>query len=102
MRRDRDGVGESLVVAAALALAGFASMTLAWRGTADKVKVPDQLPYLLSGALGGLALIGVAAVLATIQQRRWVEAHRQARFEAVVAAAADLLAVVRPETEEPS
>jgi hypothetical protein len=48
------------VAAIGLALAGLAALAIGWFGVSDKVEVWEQIPYLISGGLGGAALIGFA------------------------------------------
>ena len=57
----RDPIMASALVAGALVVAGFAAMVLAWRGAAATLDVPVQVPYLVSGGIGGLALLIAAA-----------------------------------------
>ena len=48
------------VAAIALAIAGLGALAIGWFGVSDKVEVWEQIPYLLSGGLGGAVLIGFA------------------------------------------
>lgn len=57
-----------------LVLAGVGAVFLAWNGAASHDHVPAQLPYLVSGGLGGLILTGAGLVLL-----RNFEARRDAR-----------------------
>lgn len=95
MRRFSDALVSSVIALGALGAAGLVVLVLAWRGVAADVAVADQVPFLVSGAIGGLSLIGFALGVLTIQHRRSVEAQRRATFDAVVTAAAELLATVR-------
>jgi len=85
----------SLVVLAGGVVAGFVAMVLGWRGVAGRTAVAEQLPYLLSGAFGGVALVGVAVGLLVIQTRRRAEALRRADLRRVQRAVMALTAVVR-------
>ena len=49
--------------AAILALAGFIVLLLGWAGVSRSTLATQQLPYLASGGLIGLFLLGVAATL---------------------------------------
>jgi hypothetical protein len=51
------------VVAAALAVAGFAALTIGWIGVANKVEVWEQMPYLISGGFGGAMLLGLGVAV---------------------------------------
>ena len=85
----------SVIVLAVLALGGLAAVAVGWRGAAAESDVSVQLPYIVSGAIGGLALLGFGLGLLLIQARRRQEARRRADVQRVVRAAADVLAAVR-------
>lgn len=91
----RDPFVVSTAVLCALIVAGLFGVAVAWRGAAASLVVAFQLPFIVSGALGGLALVGFAAGLLLIQVRRRAEARHRADFDRVVRAAADVLAVAR-------
>jgi hypothetical protein len=44
-------------------VAGLLVLTLGWVGASGTRKVPDQIPYIISGAVFGLFLLGVGATL---------------------------------------
>ncbi|HWB36166.1 MAG TPA: hypothetical protein VHA75_09090, partial [Rugosimonospora sp.] len=50
-------------LAVAAALAGVIGLIVSWAGISDEVFAARQLPYLLSGGIGGLFLLGVGATL---------------------------------------
>jgi hypothetical protein len=54
------GLSSLQVAALALAVAGVVALAIGWFGVSDKVEVWEQIPYLLSGGLGGAVLIGFA------------------------------------------
>jgi hypothetical protein len=85
----------SMVVLAALVVAGFVAIGIGWRGVADSLIVAVQLPYAISGVFGGIAVIGFAAGLISVQLGRRRAAEERAEFGRVVSSAADLLAAVR-------
>ena len=91
----RDPFVASLMVLGVLVLTAFVGLGVAWKGAAATLVVALQLPYIVSGALGGLALLGFALGLVLIQARRREEAVRRAEFDRVVRAAADVLAAAR-------
>lgn len=68
----------SSVLASALALAGFASLYLGWRGTAASLAVGLQLAYLVSGGLAGFALLATGVGLLLIQFSRHLAAKERA------------------------
>jgi hypothetical protein len=49
--------------AGAAFLAGLAALGLGWLGISDSLYVVEQLPYLISGGLVGLFLLGFGAVM---------------------------------------
>jgi hypothetical protein len=51
------------VGAAVLAVAGLAALLIGWIGLSTKVFPAEQIPYLASGGLLGLFLLGAAGVL---------------------------------------
>lgn len=93
----RDPFAMSVAVLVALGVAGLASLAAGWRGAAASLDVAVQLPYIVSGALGGLSVVGFSAGLLLIQLRRREEARRRAELGRVVRAVADLLASARRE-----
>ena len=54
----------------ALVVAGFIALFLAWNGAASKDYVEGQLPYLISGGLVGIGLIGAGLTVVNVQTRR--------------------------------
>ena len=95
MKPRRDPFVASVVVLGALALAGLIGVGVGWKGAAATLVVALQLPYITSGAIGGLALLGFALGLLLVQARRREEAKRRAELGRLVQAAADALAAAR-------
>lgn len=91
----RDPFLASITVLVGLIVVGFVAFAVGWRGAADSAVVAVQLPYAISGVIGGLALVGFAAGLLSVQASRRREAAERAEFGRLVTAAADLLAAVR-------
>lgn len=85
----------SLIVLGLLAAAGLAGLAVAWQGANDLLAVALQLPYAVSGALGGLAVLGFALGLMSIQASRRAAAVERDQFGRFVSASAQLLADVR-------
>lgn len=90
-RRAHPALVSSLVVLAVLVVASFVAFGLTWRAAADEVLLSRQLPFVISGGLGGLALLGAALGLAYVQVRRWVEADARAELADVTECARQLL-----------
>jgi hypothetical protein len=82
----------SLAVLATAMGAGFVGMVLGWRGAAARTNVADQLPYVVSGAIGGLALVVFASTVLILQVGRRAEARRRADLGRVRAAVAEIAA----------
>jgi hypothetical protein len=85
----------SLALLGVLVVVGFAGVMLAWRGSAASIVGALQLPYAVSGAIGGVAVLGFALGIASIQVRRRAEAAERAELARVIAAAVHLLAAAR-------
>jgi hypothetical protein len=90
-----DPYTSSVVVIAALALAGFVGIALGAVGAADAATLDAQLPYVVSGGIGGFALVVVAVGLHAAQRRRLAGARRRAALDRVLQAAAAVLAEAR-------
>jgi hypothetical protein len=91
----QDPYASSVVVIVALGLAGLVAIVLGANGAADAATVDAQLPYVVSGGLGGLALVAVAVGLHAAQRRRLAAARRRVELDGVLQAAAALLAEAR-------
>ena len=80
----RDGGIQAMVVLFVLALAGFLLMALAWRGAARYIYVSLQIPWLVSGSMIGLALVGISLGAWNIHLgRRYDALHRHEVEQAV-------------------
>lgn len=95
MRRTQEPFYLTSLIAAGLVLGGFAILVLSWRGIARLTVVSFQVPYMLSGGLGGIALIGIGAAILGIQVARYQRAEERRDMEALLDAATDLLRVAR-------
>jgi hypothetical protein len=85
----------SVVVLVATAAAGLGAIGLGWRGAAARVNVAEQVPFVVSGALGGIAVLGFSLGVLAIQSRRRAEARRRAELDRLADAIAGLTAAVR-------
>lgn len=70
-------VSTSLVLAGA-GVVGLGLIGLGWRGAAAALLVPFQVPYVVSGSVLGLALVGAPLVLLSVHLDR-VEAAEERR-----------------------
>ena len=91
----RDPIFPSLALFAALVLGGFLAIGLGWRVAARTLFVGYQVPALVSGAMGGFALIALGAGLATIQTERRLAAQERAETEDLLDEAAALVEAVK-------
>lgn len=85
----RDPSAPSLAVFALVAIGGFVAIGLGWRIAARTLFVPFQVPAMLSGGLGGLALVMTGAALLNAQVSRRLAAAERAETEAILEAVAD-------------
>jgi hypothetical protein len=90
----RDPAAPSVAVFLAMVVGGFVAIGLAWNIARQTLIVAFQLPGLLSGAVGGLALIVLGAGLINAQVGRRLGALERARTDAVLDEAAALLAAL--------
>ena len=90
-----DPVAPSLLLFTGLVLAGFAAIGVGWRVAARTLFVPFQTPALVSGGLGGLALVVLGAGLASTQASRRLAAAERAETEGVLDEAAALVEALR-------
>ncbi|MGH9026408.1 MAG: hypothetical protein ACRDWD_09895 [Acidimicrobiia bacterium] len=62
-------------------LAGLFLIFLGWNGAASYDREPAQLPYVVSGGIGGLALVVIGASLLIVQSQRADRTAFQASIE---------------------
>jgi hypothetical protein len=76
--------GSPVSAGVALVVAGFVAIFLAWNGAAGKDYIEGQLPYLISGGLVGLGLIGAGLTVINVQARRADQAELLAKLETLL------------------
>ena len=86
----RDPGVQGVLVLVALAVMAFVGLALAWRGGARTPYVPLQLPWLVSGGMAGLALLGMALGALSIHLGRRQDAEHRAAADDLVREAAEL------------
>jgi hypothetical protein len=79
-------------VAAALVLLGGVALALGWWGVSGTGVAAEQNPYLISGGLLGIALIGIGCTL-------WLSADLQDEWRRLDSAEERLAELVGPPTE---
>lgn len=73
-----------------LGLLGLAAIGMAAAQVDGLDSVALQMPYLVSGAVTGLALLGLALAMLQIQHRRCTELRWRAEVDRVISAASKL------------
>lgn len=89
-----DPATPSLLLFAGLTVGGFLAIGIGWRVAARTLLVAAQVPALVSGAMGGLAMILLGVALISIQSGRRLAAIERALTETVLDEAALLLQAV--------
>jgi hypothetical protein len=90
LRRLRD---PRIALAAVAAIAGGAALVAGYYGISGTLDPGKQLPYLISGGLGGLFLLGLAAILLFSFELSGAKEEARAHQEAVDRLAEDVAAL---------
>jgi hypothetical protein len=93
VRLARDPALPGLLIAIGLAVMGFVAIVVAYYGSARTIYVFLQMPEIISGGLGGLALIGVGAAVFAIQSDRRDAARERRRDDEVLEQVSELVAL---------
>ena len=86
-----DPFARSMLFAAVLVAGGLVAIGLGWRGVARSVLLPEQLAFLVSGGIGGLALVFTGSAVAAVQSSRYWSARERRNLDAVIASGARAL-----------
>lgn len=78
-------------VLAALVVVGFGVFGWSWHAASHAKYVPLQAPWVISGGLGGLALIGLAVASWQIYLARRDDAEHRAEWDAFIREASEVL-----------
>jgi hypothetical protein len=89
----RDPAFPGMVLMAGLVLAGLFALAYGWYGTARAIYVPLQFPEVVSGGLGGVALIGLGIGLLDVQIDRFHAARERRLIDDVLDEMAGLVAL---------
>jgi hypothetical protein len=90
-----DPAAPSLLLFAGVVLAGFTFIGIGWKVAARTLAVPFQTPALVSGGMGGLALVLLGSGLASVQAGRRLAAGERAETEALLDEASALVDAVK-------
>lgn len=91
----RGSAHSATLIAAALVLAGFATVGATWRSVAALLFVSGQIPYAVSGGVAAVAMIGAGLAILNVQVTRMITARRNAQMQELLAAAVDVLGTLR-------
>jgi hypothetical protein len=98
MRR-RNPALPSLLVFAAMVVAGFVAMGIGWRVAARTLDVSIQVPAIISGGVGGLVLVAVGTGLFVSQVGRLRAADERAHVDEVLDRASQMVQELRAARE---
>lgn len=73
--------GSPVTAGVVLAAIGVLALFLAWNGAAGVDHVEGQIPYLISGGLLGISLVGAGLTIVNVQARRQDNAELLAKLE---------------------
>lgn len=73
-----------VTIGVVLVVAGFLAIFLAWNGAAGLDYVEGQLPYVISGGLIGLGLIGAGLTVVLVQSQRRESEVLAARLDELI------------------
>lgn len=90
----RDPAQRATWIGLLLVVTGLVLGFFGYRGVAATLDVYVQLPFALSGGLGGLALVGAGLALCNAQAARYAEALDRAAEQRLVEAWTDLESLV--------
>lgn len=89
-------------IAIGMILGGFALIALAWNGAASVGYLQGQFPYLLSGGVAGLGLIGAGSGLLFVQVQRELDAEEARHYQRVVDSLHQTVSALRGGVPTPS
>ena len=91
----QDPAAASLVLFAGLVVGGFVAIGLGWRVAARTLDVAFQTPAVISGGMGGLALVLIGTGLAYVQTSRRLAARERAETETLLDEAAAVVEAMK-------
>ena len=90
----RDPRVSTTLVLGAVVVAGLLLVSQGWRGVAASLFVPYQLPYLVSGAVAGVACVGAGLALLRVHLDRTEAAQERRETAALQREVLRLLSIV--------
>ncbi len=93
--RTNDPFSATTALAVVLTIGGFLTIWLGYRGIARTLLVPLQVPFLISGAIAGIALLGFGLSLVAIQSSRRASAEMSRDLDRMIEACSELLSAAR-------
>lgn len=94
-RATTDPTVSSSLAAGLLVLGAFLGFVLSWRGVAQTLLIPKQLPFLVSGGVGGLGLLVAGITILLVQGERRRAAREFQKLGDVLAQARAILVALR-------
>lgn len=91
----QDPAVPSVLLFAGMVAGGFVAIGLGWKVAARTLNVAFQTPALVSGGMGGLALVLLGAGLLSVQSGRRVAAIERAQTELLLDEAAALVEAMK-------
>ena len=86
-----DPFRRSLALAVLMIAGGFVAILIAYRGVARSAIVAVQLPYVISGGIGGVALILTGAAIIGIQTSRYWNARERQWLDLIAVRSAEVI-----------
>lgn len=90
----RGPAAPGVLLFAGIGLGGFVAIAIGWRVAARTLAVPLQVPALVSGGMGGLALVLLGAGLLNVHLGRRAAAVERTVFDELLDEAAGLVDAV--------
>lgn len=81
---------QAALVFAAIAAAGFAGLGIAWHGASATLGVYNQMPFVVSGGIGGIALAGTFLGLLAVHSERRAAATDRLWLEDAISSATEI------------
>jgi len=94
-----DPFSRSIILSVVLIVAGFVTIWLGYRGAARSLIVAEQIPFLFSGGIGGLALIAAGAGTLAVQSSRYWNARERVLLDRIVRRSPEVARLLEDQTD---